>query len=185
MAFYKSQASRLTAYRPYISSTYHVANEADKSAELRSWLQECDLLSAKCSSKAATAHSHLWRVLVADRADGAKPAHPGFRRHYDNFRRFCEIEIPNVSAQDWEEGSDFASLLEDAFPYGEEMGRRCRGRRFTITDNKYMGLVPRTAKEGDLVAILNGCRVPSVLRRTTRRFRLVGVTFMVLRTERL
>ncbi|KAM7185427.1 Heterokaryon incompatibility protein (HET) domain containing protein [Naviculisporaceae sp. PSN 640] len=40
------------------------------------------------------------------------------------------------------------------------------GRRFCITTDEHMGLVPATAKEGDIVAIFEGAPTPHILRRS-------------------
>lgn len=48
------------------------------------------------------------------------------------------------------------------------------GRSFMMTDHKYMGLVPASAKPGDLVCILFGCAVPIILRQQYGNHTLVG-----------
>lgn len=52
--------------------------------------------------------------------------------------------------------------------------RTCIGRRIVFGKTKGFGLVPRAAKAGDVVCILHGSKVPVVLRRLGRRYRLVG-----------
>jgi hypothetical protein len=55
----------------------------------------------------------------------------------------------------------------------------CRRRRFGITDQGYMGLVPSCSQIGDEVHILGGATVPFVMRhRAERNFILVGDAYI-------
>ncbi len=55
---------------------------------------------------------------------------------------------------------------EEQIPYlGRQAGDRAYGRSFCKTSGGYLGLVPRTAKEGDRVAVVHGAPVPFVLHK--------------------
>ncbi|KAE9375893.1 HET-domain-containing protein [Stipitochalara longipes BDJ] len=54
----------------------------------------------------------------------------------------------------------------------------CRGRRFLVTENGYMGLAPLDAESGDIVFIIPGVSVPFVLREEDGGFRLIGECYV-------
>jgi hypothetical protein len=55
----------------------------------------------------------------------------------------------------------------------------CRGRRFAVTDQGYIGLVPACSVLGDEVFLLGGAPVPFVLRRRqVKRYILVGDAYI-------
>ncbi|OQO13429.1 hypothetical protein B0A48_01657 [Cryoendolithus antarcticus] len=56
-------------------------------------------------------------------------------------------------------------------------------RRLLVTDKGFVGMAPRTARKGDVVAVLLGCSVPVVIRRTAKcehgdRYDLVGECYL-------
>lgn len=55
-----------------------------------------------------------------------------------------------------------------------QWGSICAGRRIAFGESQGFGLVPKTAKCGDVVCILHGSKVPIVLRRLGRCHRVVG-----------
>jgi hypothetical protein len=64
---------------------------------------------------------------------------------------------------------------------GSHQNRRidvCRGRRFFVTDNKYMGIAVPDTKDGDVVAVVLGAKVPLVLRRHNSNFLVVGEAYV-------
>ncbi|KAI1194360.1 HET-domain-containing protein [Nemania serpens] len=67
--------------------------------------------------------------------------------------------------------------LEDPQGYAN-ISRAVAGRRFAITDQAYVGLVPDTARDGDKICILQGCNVPYVLRPAGEHYRLMGDAYM-------
>ncbi|KAN0112520.1 HET domain containing protein [Hyaloscypha variabilis] len=54
----------------------------------------------------------------------------------------------------------------------------CRGRKFLVTENGYIGLAPLNAESGDVVFIIPGVSVPFVLREEDGVFRLVGECYV-------
>jgi hypothetical protein len=50
----------------------------------------------------------------------------------------------------------------------------CSGRRIVFGEKQGFGLVPKKATEGDIVCILHGSKVPIVLRRLGRVYRVIG-----------
>ena len=52
--------------------------------------------------------------------------------------------------------------------------RTCIGRRLAFGKTQGLGLMPQTSCEGDIVCILQGSKVPVVLRPVGSRYRLVG-----------
>ncbi|KAK3207209.1 hypothetical protein GRF29_103g218942 [Pseudopithomyces chartarum] len=56
--------------------------------------------------------------------------------------------------------------------------RYALGRRFFISKDGYFGLAPSSAREGDLVAVIYGAKVPLVLRRNGSAFEVVGESYV-------
>lgn len=54
----------------------------------------------------------------------------------------------------------------------------CDRRRFCVTYNDYMCLVPAAAEKGDILVIVRGCAHPLVLRQCGKNFRLVGSAYI-------
>ncbi|KAI8635167.1 heterokaryon incompatibility protein-domain-containing protein [Xylariaceae sp. FL1651] len=53
------------------------------------------------------------------------------------------------------------------------------GKRFAIFDGGYMGIIPRCARVGDVVAVLLGCTMPLILRRNQgSHFTVVGECYV-------
>jgi hypothetical protein len=63
---------------------------------------------------------------------------------------------------------------KDFLPILKNWLRTCIGRRIVFGKTQGFGLVPAAAQGDDIVCILHGSRVPVVLRRLGRRYRLVG-----------
>ncbi|KAF2029049.1 hypothetical protein EK21DRAFT_90109 [Setomelanomma holmii] len=57
---------------------------------------------------------------------------------------------------------------------------RKKARRLLVTDGGYVGVAPCRAREGDLVAILYGCSIPLILRRTGDReaWQVIGEAYV-------
>lgn len=51
-------------------------------------------------------------------------------------------------------------------------------RRLFGTENGRIGLAPAAARVDDVIAVLPGCSVPMVLRRSGGRWKLVGECYM-------
>ncbi|KAK5626019.1 hypothetical protein RRF57_001735 [Xylaria bambusicola] len=98
----------------------------------------------------------------------------------------------NTQARDLLFEPELSALRPEANIIGEEMRRRrlddpqgyanmCRaiaGRRFAITDQEYVGLVPDTAKDGDVICIMQGFNVPYVLRQIGDHYIFLGDAYV-------
>lgn len=62
----------------------------------------------------------------------------------------------------------FATLLDDT----------CLQRSLFTTDDGRLGIGPRTAVKGDLLAVIAGCELPVVLRPAGHQYRIVGPAFV-------
>jgi hypothetical protein len=47
-----------------------------------------------------------------------------------------------------------------------------------ITKNGYLGLAPSSASQGDVIAVLLGCRSPTVLRPSGSLYQVVGACYI-------
>ena len=62
----------------------------------------------------------------------------------------------------------------DSGRFHEAFVRACNDRRFFVTKKGYMGMAPESTKEGDLVAIIFGGKVPYIIRSTENGYRFIG-----------
>ncbi|RWA12865.1 hypothetical protein EKO27_g2232 [Xylaria grammica] len=67
--------------------------------------------------------------------------------------------------------------LADPLGYAN-MCRAIAGRRLAITDQQYAGLVPRDARYGDKICIIQGFNVPYVLRQVGDHYILIGDAYV-------
>jgi len=49
---------------------------------------------------------------------------------------------------------------------------------FCVTENGYVGMVPRLTRVGDMVCLIYGCEVSYVLREEDEKYRLVGDAYV-------
>lgn len=85
----------------------------------------------------------------------------------DADRWFSQHLGGRISVTTWLEqlGQKFVPGKPDASRFHEAFLSACRGRRFFVTKNGYMGMGPQTLREGDHVVIIFGGQVPYILRR--------------------
>ena len=101
--------------------------------------------------------------------------------------RFCnEYHPPNANYAKFEESRDFVLALNlDKNPLSnvpsdtkkllDIVGTFCSKRSFIITDEGYIGIAPKAAKQGDRVCVIFGCRSPLLLRKLSgSQFQVVG-----------
>ncbi|EJT69606.1 hypothetical protein GGTG_13222 [Gaeumannomyces tritici R3-111a-1] len=126
----------------------------------------------------------FWRTLVADKDDtnmqrapelygevvsflldqstGRSPSFPG--QTYSPRQRRPKgkggLDLDMLSGKRTM-GMAFRSLRDAA-------QRAAKNRRFVVTEKSMFGLVPHWAREGDDIAIIQGCNIPFVLRRADR-----------------
>lgn len=121
--------------------------------------------------------SDFWHVFVGGRTvDGQCPPSTFgsicrylFQQHYTGL-----INVPKILEFFQGKSSELLSMpkglladitqYEDAFDFFQRLQACCCGRRLVATSDR-MGLVPSSAKRGDLVCVLLGCNVPVILRR--------------------
>ena len=151
-------------------------------SELLHWYRECNQLAAESSYDPleTSISDALWRTLTADQAKDQQPAPLEFRQHFQSLWRFLRASQRFLKSTDNLEAFEEFLLRykTGASPFLSEMACTCRNRRFALTHRKYMCLVPDEAELGDIIALLDGCRVPFLLRQSRGKFRLVGDCFV-------
>ncbi|KLU91729.1 hypothetical protein MAPG_10678 [Magnaporthiopsis poae ATCC 64411] len=136
------------------------------------------------SQQGGGAFEALWRTVVADKDDtnrlrapnsyaevfsflldqstGRSPSFPGQayspRQRRPKGRGGLDLD---VLAGKRTVGLAFRGLRDAA-------GRAAKNRRFAVTRKNMFGLVPHWAREGDDIAIIQGCSIPFVLRSANR-----------------
>lgn len=79
---------------------------------------------------------------------------------------FTHLLATDLSKHRRDQGGGFAAVLNRSYDYSHKHNPRAtQGRQFCITENGYMGLVPKYSQKGDLVVILHGAKTPYVLRK--------------------
>jgi len=155
-----------------------------------------------------TREEAFWRTMVADRLDDAhykrqdRPVPPECDEIYrllDARDELLATEGPDPRGQYhlWRVlaifdragvdvmSADFSSLgptgkMADMEFFAEEAVKTTRGRRFCLTSQGFIGLVPPCTNVGDVLCVVPGAQAPFLLRPTaeTKQFYLVGECFV-------
>jgi Heterokaryon incompatibility protein (HET) len=119
------------------------------------------------------------RTLTAGLSRGYKAASEDANHHEDTCRWLFEhlgTKIPVASPLKRAKWSLLPSI--DSGRFQEIFVRTCMDRRFFVTKGGYMGVGPETMKQGDIIAVLFGGRVPFVLRPVNGHYRFLGDGFV-------
>jgi hypothetical protein len=112
----------------------------------------------------------FWRTLIAH--SDSRPVPPVFKVYYSLWLQSLNLDrdlhgktldqIARARPMDPQVSQSASRAFADRFY------RFSAGRRFGITENGYIGLLPAETEAGDTVVVLDGARVPFVLRQTIR-----------------
>ena len=106
----------------------------------------------------------LWRTLVCDvtknaAGDLTRPAPSSFANSYLAFLRLQDLVTdPNTSI--------IERTMRESQPFMRAFEPSARGRRFCVTLDGFVGLVPARAQKGDGICVFLGGAVPFVIRDT-------------------
>lgn len=70
------------------------------------------------------------------------------------------------------------SLRKDAREFENDFGLFAKARRFIVTEQGFYGLGPQLVREGDIVAVIPGLRVPFILRSVQQKYKWVGAAYV-------
>jgi hypothetical protein len=181
-----------------LSSTYENGNCTLRLAEatiLEQWLNQVETLATESLAllqDADTLSRVIFRTIVAGQLDhsDSKLTAKQCKDGYTDLANFFAKALPLlrlVSERDWQHPSDHAALANLKVDKDEdaELGRlseRFRqlqdliesasgGRRFCVTKALRMAIIPEYSQEEDLVCILNGFKMPCILRRKVTSLR--------------
>jgi hypothetical protein len=107
-------------------------------------------------------------------SDGSARFMSWFLRGNKDFKIFGMQLLPLLCAAEGVDPID-QSLIEQVMIIMYIVGT---GRRLIITRNGYLGLGPAYTRSGDITAILPGCSVPMILRRSGDEFTVVGDSYV-------
>jgi len=123
----------------------------------------------------------FWRLLIGDRTETEWPAPPAARELFDTWSAGLRIlQDAHVQLQkrggDQPVGDDQIARSIPGHLYGALIVRAWHGRKVAITNKGFLCLVPRFAKPGDAIWVLEGAQTPYVLRSTGEQggFEFVG-----------
>ncbi|KFY95312.1 hypothetical protein V500_02843 [Pseudogymnoascus sp. VKM F-4518 (FW-2643)] len=121
----------------------------------------------------------LWRTIIGDTAYQIRPAPPEFGQYFSKWVEWGAImqsagtrsgledmmkkNDPQVEAMNSELSNE--TIQSGMRDYSNNLAEISVGRRFCVTKDGYMGLVPPGTEGGDLVCIIAGAPTPYLLRR--------------------
>lgn len=91
-----------------------------------------------------------------------------------------EEKEKGVVESEWQGENDPDAKLRISKVFGWQVARMARNRQFCQTERSYMGWVPGNSKEGDVICLLEGGRLPYVLRwnNTGTGFQFIGEAYI-------
>jgi hypothetical protein len=113
----------------------------------------------------------LWRTLIGDRVMKQWPAPPIYGQYYrssQNFIRFVEKYKPGLLSDTIPPGfsvEEINNMALQSARYNVLAGGVCQKRKFCITKEKYLAIVPPGTKQDDMICIIHGAQTPLILRR--------------------
>jgi Heterokaryon incompatibility protein (HET) len=118
----------------------------------------------------------LWRTLIGDQgADGVRPASSEYGEYYriwhriladiENFIACCKR---NVLPPGFNTDQEVMEMIVRYTRFNSGFGQFNLGKRFCVTGNKYIGIVPPGTQPGDVICILFGADAPFVIREIPR-----------------
>jgi hypothetical protein len=113
----------------------------------------------------------LWRTLIGDRVMKQWPAPSIYGQHYrssQNFISFVKRYMPYHLSNKIPPGfsaEEFNKMALQSSRYNVLLGGVCQKRKFCITKEKYMAIVPPGTKKNDMICIIHGAQTPLILRR--------------------
>jgi hypothetical protein len=143
-----------------------------------SWLKECIQLSSKyCPDpyfNGQPIREALWRCFLADRTAAGRPAPQEFADAYEAFEVVI-LRPPGESLS-----FDFiAKLLARSRKFESNCAASLLGRKFCVSANRFMGLVPTGARSGDEIWLAEGVETLLLVREENGVKRMVGESFMM------
>jgi len=184
------------------SSIYGTQDDTDplyEALNVASWLAEVEVLAVGARDPYYTGEGRseaLFRTIVGDHCGGGndRPTAKQCEKDYATLKKYLR-KFPWWILQ--KEAMANASRIEDLPPGLEEVWKPmedleteytqilrlingiCGSRRFCVTKEGRMGIVPEGCKEGDKICIFNGGRMPFLLRQKAEaRYELVGCCYV-------
>jgi hypothetical protein len=119
-----------------------------------------------------------WRTLIGDRAPIGDRAGPEFGDSYDAFQEFKLVWLRNKgdpttktgeedenALEDLDDGPLLLELQQNAALYRTALGEMLPGKRFCVTKQGYLGMVPKESQVGDSIYVPFGADVPFIIRQ--------------------
>ncbi|KAN0099136.1 HET domain containing protein [Hyaloscypha variabilis] len=108
----------------------------------------------------------LWRTLIGDRVRKQWPAPHIYGQHYRTSQKFLSLieehmtDLPRINIPPGFSVQEFNNMAR----YNVLMGGVCQKRKFCITKEKYLAIVPPGTKKDDMICIIHGAQTPLILR---------------------
>ncbi|KAH7327416.1 heterokaryon incompatibility protein-domain-containing protein [Rhexocercosporidium sp. MPI-PUGE-AT-0058] len=112
----------------------------------------------------------FWRTLVGDQTPFKRPAPYILYRDYKQWVQFLEYndkigkEIVANERKSLPTDESYWQTVQDTATWGLALGTCVSMRKFAVTSNGYMAVVPALSEVGDVVSVVCGARYPLLLR---------------------
>jgi hypothetical protein len=157
-----------------------------------SWYQQAKSLALRHAREpypkaGQSRYEAFWRTIIGDRSQDMRPVPPDFANYHRLWERLLGIfHLARDHAAIDGSFQDPYSVLDQIDThskagmreYGIAFGESSYGRRFCVSRNGLIGLVPPQSKTGDLVFIIFGASTPYLLRPSGPLYQLVGECYM-------
>jgi hypothetical protein len=156
------------------------AKAALKSRVMFSWYQEARSISQQCSSNpyrnGQPISEAFWRTLIGDRTRTKYPAPLIHGEYCDLWEQITRVvlesppELLSSAVNEFiAENNVPPELVQGAAQFEYDTGFWPGVRRFCVTDNGFIGLVPHQSLPGDKICIFLGAQTPFIVRSKPRK----------------
>jgi hypothetical protein len=146
---------------PELSQQVSEAQDSTALIQTSIWIKECwKIATTKYGEDLPPErYEDFWRAMICNRTSTGQMAPHGYGT---SFRRYLEFFLHKVFGN--QAGERDKDLVDAMLLIDRSLSGWQRHRRFCSTDSGRLGWVPGATAIGDVVCILNGGRVPFVLR---------------------
>ena len=97
--------------------------------------------------------------------------------HFDTYYRFMQQFNPDEDRQDHQLEWD-GSVLSSVSNVKIRLVKTAWGRRFCMSTSSCMGWIPEAGKEGNVISVLYGSRLPVLLRPKGNAYEVIGTCYI-------
>jgi hypothetical protein len=140
-------------------------------------LEECDEISNIAKPTYPTGESLAsiyWRIVICNRLVSGAVPEPEMAEAEPILQYIASHADDIINRRPYKFDLNILRHLYKAYQYGSALGKWASGRVFCATESHHLGWLPRGAKKGDFICILEGGEVPFVMRSADGRYKVLG-----------